>query len=219
MKKNKKDHSFFKEDSSEKMALFDERNTTEKNKKQQRSKVKKKKREVAIPSIAEVLPIQDMTEEGSFQLKGDGGYLDVVQLLSKDIYSPSTQETEYDIMKMAKFFQSYAPDIKIVSMNFPVNMKKQLDAINYKIAQNKAPLYERFLIRKREELQFLETYRTNREFYLYIYATSLKQLAEYRNNCRRYLGRVAPVIELTDEKKLDLLYKLYNQNSKLEKRG
>ncbi|WP_153464164.1 hypothetical protein ACJA3J_02575 [Halobacillus sp. SY10] len=219
MKKNKKGHPFFKEDNSEKMALFDERKTTEKNKKLQRSKVKKKKREVAIPSIAEVLPIQDMTEEGSFQLKGDGGYMDVVQLQSKDIYSPSTQETEYDIMKMAKFFQSYAPDIKIVSMNFPVNMKKQLDAINYKIAQNKAPLYERFLIRKREELHFLETYRTNREFYLYIYATSLKQLAEYRNNCRRYLGRVAPVIELTDEKKLDLLYKLNNQNSKLEKRG
>ncbi|MGR9047576.1 hypothetical protein ACQ4XT_02835 [Halobacillus faecis] len=219
MKKSKKDQPFFKEDSSEKMALFDERKTTEKNKKQQRSKAKKEKREVAIPSIAEILPIQDMTEEGSFQLKGDGGYMDVMQLQSKDIYSPSTQETEYDIMKMAKFFQSYAPDIKIVSMNFPVNMKKQLDAINYKIAQNKAPLYERFLIRKREELHFLETYRTNREFYLYIYATSLKQLAEYRNNCRRYLGRVAPVIELTDEKKLDLLYKLYNQNFKLEKRG
>ncbi|SFK48646.1 hypothetical protein SAMN04487936_11535 [Halobacillus dabanensis] len=219
MKNNKKDHPFFKEDSSEKMALFDERKTTVKNKKQQRSNAKKKKREVAIPSIAEILPIQDMTEEGSFQLKGDGGYMDVMQLQSKDIYSPSTQETEYDIMKMAKFFQSYAPDIKIVSMNFPVNMKKQLDAINYKIAQNKAPLYERFLIRKREELHFLEAYRTNREFYLYIYATSLKQLAEYRNNCRRYLGRVSPVIELTDEKKLDLLYKLYNQNSKLEKRG
>ncbi|MFC7322382.1 hypothetical protein [Halobacillus campisalis] len=219
MKKIKKDHPFFKEESSEEMALFDERKTTEKNKKQQRSKAKKEKREVAIPSIAEILPIQDMTEEGSFQLKGDGGYMDVMQLHSKDIYSPSTQETEYDIMKMAKFFQSYAPDIKIVSMNFPVNMKKQLDAINYKIAQNKAPLYERFLIRKREELHFLETYRTNREFYLYIYGTSLKQLAEYRNNCRRYLGRVAPVIELTDEKKLDLLYKLYNQNSKLEKRG
>ncbi|MYL56621.1 hypothetical protein GLW20_03775 [Virgibacillus halodenitrificans] len=217
MKKNKKDNTFFKEDSSEKMALFDERKNTE-NKKKQRSKAKKEKREVVIPSIAEILPIQDMTEEGSFQLKGDGGYMDVMQLHSKDIYSPSTQETEYDIMKMAKFFQAYASDIKIVSMNFPVNMKRQLDAINYKIAQNKAPLYERFLIRKREELHFLEAYRTNREFYLYIYATSLKQLAEYRNNCRRYLGRVAPIIELTDEKKLDLLYKIYNQNSKLEKR-
>ncbi|SFF88610.1 hypothetical protein SAMN05216353_11240 [Halobacillus alkaliphilus] len=219
MKKNKKDHPVFKEDSSEKMALFDERKTVEKKKKQISLKANKKKREVAIPSIAEILPIQDMTEEGSFHLQGEMGYMDVMQLQSKDIYSPSTQETEYDIMKMAKFFQSYAPDIKIVSMNFPVNMKKQLDAINYKIAHNEAPLYERFLIRKREELQFLETYRTNREFYLFIYATSLKQLAEYRNNCRRYLGRVAPIMELTDEKKLDLLYKLYNQNSKLEKRG
>ena len=219
MKNKKKHHPFFKENSPEKMALFDERKTAEKKKKQISLKANKKKREVAIPSIAEILPIQDMTEEGSFHLQGEMGYMDVMQLQSKDIYSPSTQETEYDIMKMAKFFQSYAPDIKIVSMNFPVNMKKQLDAINYKIAQNKAPLYERFLIRKREELQFLETYRTNREFYLFIYATSPKQLAEYRNNCRRYLGRVAPIMELTDEKKLDLLYKLYNQNSKLEKRG
>ncbi|ELK46176.1 hypothetical protein [Halobacillus sp. BAB-2008] len=219
MKNKKKHHPSFKENSPEKMALFDERKTAEKKKKQISLKANKKKREVAIPTIAEILPIQDMTEEGSFHLQGEMGYMDVMQLQSKDIYSPSTQETEYDIMKMAKFFQSYAPDIKIVSMNFPVNMKKQLDAINYKIAQNKAPLYERFLIRKREELQFLEAYRTNREFYLFIYATSLKQLAEYRNNCRRYLGRVAPIMELTDEKKLDLLYKFYNQNSKLEKRG
>lgn len=173
---------------------------------------------MAKASVADIIPIRDMTQDGAFELQQGKGYMDIVQLQSKDIYSPSTQETEYDILMLAKFLQSYAQDIKIVSMNFPVDMQKQLDAINHKIAQNTSPLYERFLLKKREELQFLETHRTNREFYLYIYASSIKQLSEYRNNCRRYLGRVAPMKALPDEKKLDLLYKFHNQNSKLEKR-
>ncbi|ASF38187.1 hypothetical protein CEH05_03300 [Halobacillus halophilus] len=207
----------FIEESEEQQALFDER--AKRRKKYKTPKARKKKREAVKASMADILPIQDMTSDGSFELQENKGYMDVMQLQSKDIYSPSTQETEYDIMMMAKFFQSYAHDIKVVSMNFPVDMQKQLDAIHRKIAQNTAPLYERFLLKKRDELQFLETHRTNREFYLYIYASSLKQLSEYRNNCRRYLGRVTPIIELTDEKKLDLIYKLNNLNTKLEKRG
>ena len=212
-----KGKAWFIEDSEEQQALFDER--AKRRKKYKTTKARKKKREAVKASMADILPIQDMTPDGSFELQENKGYMDVMQLQSKDIYSPSTQETEYDIMMMAKFFQSYAHDIKVVSMNFPVDMQKQLDAIHRKIAQNTAPLYERFLLKKRDELQFLETHRTNREFYLYIYASSLKQLSEYRNNCRRYLGRVTPIIELTDEKKLDLIYKLNNLNTKLEKRG
>ena len=73
MKNKKKHHPFFKENSPEKMALFDERKTAEKKKKQISLKANKKKREVAIPSIAEILPIQDMTEEGSFQSTGGNG--------------------------------------------------------------------------------------------------------------------------------------------------
>lgn len=215
----RKRHHLFTEEGAEQFALFDERKTERRKGIRHKPEARKKRRERVKASIADIIPIRDMTEEGSFELQDNQGYMDVMQLQSKDIYSPSTQETEFDIMMMAKFFQSYAHDIKIMSMNFPVNMKKQLDAINYKIAQNKDPLYEQFLLKKREELQFLETHRTNREFYLYIYAASLKQLSEYRQNCRRYLSRVAPLIELSDEKKLDLIYKLHNQNSKLEKRG
>ena len=216
---SKKEDHFFTEDSSEQYALFDERKTEKRKRKHRATKPRKKKRQMVKASIADIIPIRDMTDNGCFELQENKGYMDVLQLQSKDIYSTSTQETEYDIMMIAKFFQSYSHDIKIVSMNFPVDMQKQLDAINYKIARNTAPLYERFLLNKRDELQFLETHRTNREFYLYIYASSLKQLSEYRNNCRRYLSRVAPLLKLPEEKKLDLIYKLNNQNSKLEKRG
>lgn len=210
--------SFLLDERGDQPALFDEKAHRKRNKTYKRSNIRKKKRKTAKPSVADILPIRDMTTDGCFELQEHKGYMDMMQLQSKDIYSSSTKETEYDIMMMAKFFQSYAYDIKIVSMNFPVDMQKQLESINHKIARNTTPLYERFLLNKRDELKFLETYRTNREFYLYIYAASLKQLSEYRNHCRRYLGRVAPLIELTEEKKLDLLYKLYNQNSKLEKR-
>ncbi len=202
----------FSEDKGEQPALFDENITLKKHKRKKRRKTKRAR---VKASVADILSICDMTPDGAFSLQENKGYMDIMQLQSKDIYSPSTHETEYDIMMMAKFFQSFSYDIKIVSMNFPVDIQKQLRAIDHKIEKNSAPLYERFLLKKRQELQFLETHRTNREFYLFIYAASLKQLSEYRNNCRRYLGRVAPLIELTEEKKLDLIYKLYNQNSKL----
>lgn len=169
-------------------------------------------------SIAEIIPIIDLTEEGLLELKDSQGYFDILQLESKDIFSMNAEETSFNIYNLTYFFQAYQYPIKIVSLNFPVSTEKQQHFIQKKIESCTNPLYERFLNQKLEELQFLEWGRTNREYFLFVYAETELLVQERVDTVKRYLQRSIPAHSVSEEKKLEILYKLYNQNTKLGQR-
>lgn len=56
-----------------------------KREKQKRKKSKEKPDRVK-KSIAEIIPIIDLTEEGLLKLKDSQGYFDILQLESKDVF-------------------------------------------------------------------------------------------------------------------------------------
>lgn len=176
---------------------------------------KKEKRPEAKKSIAEILPIVDMTNAGIFELKEKQGFFDIWQLESKDIYSMNDQETRFDIYNLAHFYQAYQHPIKIVSLNFPVSTEKQQLFIQKKIEECDNELYEKFLMQKLKELQFLEWGRTNREYFLFVFGPTEFVVRERVDSANRYLSRAVPLSPVSEEKKIDILFKLYNQNSKL----
>lgn len=176
---------------------------------------KKEKRPEAKKTIAEIIPIVDITQNGLFELKENQGFLDIWQLESKDIYSMNDQETKFDIYNLAHFYQAYQYPIKIVSLNFPVSTEKQQLFIQKKIDECDNELYEKFLMQKLKELKFLEWGRTNREYYLFVFGPTEFVVRERVDSCNRYLSRAVPLSPVVEEKKIDILFKLYNQNSKL----
>lgn len=178
----------------------------------------KEKRPMAKKSIAALLPIIDQTEDGFFELKDDMGYLEIRQITSKDVYSMNEQEIEFDVGHFAHFLQAYQLPHKFVSMNFPVSTLQQQEFITKKINGCKNPLSKKFLYQKLKELQFLEWGRSNREYFIFIFGENEHLLKDNIQSVSRLLKRTMEVYEIDEEKKLNILLKLYNQNSKLGKK-
>ncbi|PEA68783.1 hypothetical protein, partial [Bacillus toyonensis] len=155
--------------------------TENKAKKQKREKAKKdvlkkknpkllgffsRKKKEAPPkvkkSIAEIMQIIDMTEDGIFELKNEE-FLEILQVEGDDMFSKNSDEQAFVIFSHAYFYQAYKQSIKLVFLNFPCQTTEQQHYIEKKIKECTSPLYERILNQKLKELQFLEWGRTNRE--------------------------------------------------------
>ncbi|EJQ31081.1 hypothetical protein IEC_05656 [Bacillus toyonensis] len=165
-------------------------------------------------SIAEIMQIVDMTEDGIFELKNEE-FLEILQVEGDDMFSKNSDEQAFVIFSHAYFYQAYKQSIKLVFLNFPCQTTEQQRYIEKKIKECTSPLYERILNQKLKELQFLEWGRTNREAFLFIYGETELILKERVDAAKRYIKRSTELLDVDEEKKLELMFKLFNQNAKL----
>jgi len=151
-------------------AILDENNViSEKQEKQKKTAVKS--------SFAEICPIIDITNNDFFEMRS-GEYLEIVQIESKDIYSLNETDLQNDINTLAIFYATYIDDLKIVPLDVPLSLERQKAYIAQRMRNNKNPAYETFLKARMKELENLEKYRTNREYFLFLYSDDEKKLLE-----------------------------------------
>ena len=187
-------------------AIFVESDQVQKRKKEAKPKVKS--------SYADLASVIDLTGNGFLELSDEKGYMDIVQLESSDIYALNESDKTKKIYHFATFLQWYNHDFKIIPFDFPVDTSTQQRHILEKMQQTSKPQYRQFLEKKLQELQFIEQRRTNREFFMFLYADDEYTLQSRTTEVEGQLQAVAPVIRLTDDKKINILYKLNNLNSK-----
>lgn len=183
-----------------------------KQKKLELKEIRKANKDV-LASTKELLGFVDVDDDDSIIMKN--GYLDIFQIDSKDIYSLTDVETTLNIYNFIAFLRSYPFDIKLITMNFPVNTLKQQEFIKKKIKEcdNKKYYYE--LIEELEQLVYLESTRQNREFYIMIFIKDTEEKESIKRTLFRSQNIAVQLIPLTVEKKLKILFKLNNPNTKL----
>ena len=183
-----------------------------KQKKLELKEIRKANKDV-LASTKDLLGFVDVDDDDSIIMKN--GYLDIFQIDSKDIYSLTDVETTLNIYNFIAFLRSYPFDIKLITMNFPVNTLKQQEFIKKKIKEcdNKKYYYE--LIEELEQLVYLESTRQNREFYIMIFIKDTEEKESIKRTLFRSQNVAVQLIPLTVEKKLKILFKLNNPNTKL----
>ena len=183
-----------------------------KQKKLELKEIRKANKDV-LASTKELLGFVDVDDDDSIIMKN--GYLDIFQIDSKDIYSLTDVETTMNIYNFIAFLRAYPFDIKLITMNFPVNTLKQQEFIKKKIKEcdNKKYYYE--LIEELEQLVYLESTRQNREFYIMIFIKDTEEKESIKRTLFRSQNIAVQLIPLTVEKKLKILFKLNNTNTKL----
>jgi len=196
-----------KKEDVQQTAIFDE-SQIKVEKKRKKEKVKLKS------SFADIAPYVDITANGYIELSDDAGFLEIVQLTSKDIFSLNEEDKNKNIYTLAYFFQWYLDDLKIIPLNFPVDTSVQQQHIMRKMENSTKREYLPHLQERLEELQFIEQERTNREYFMLIFGEDELTLQRKTKHVERLLHLVLPVIHLEEEKKISILYKLFNLNSK-----
>ena len=183
-----------------------------KQKKLELKEIRKANKDV-LASTKELLGFIDVDDDDSIIMKN--GYLDIFQIDSKDIYSLTDVETTMNIYNFIAFLRSYPFDIKLITMNFPVNTLKQQEFIKKKIKECDNEKYYYELIEELEQLVYLESTRQNREFYIMIFIKDTEEKDTIKRTLFRSQNIAVQLIPLTVEKKLKILFKLNNPNTKL----
>lgn len=193
----------------------EEKKIKKEEKKQKKLELKEIRRanKDVLASTKELLGFIDVDDDDSIIMKN--GYLDIFQIDSKDIYSLTDVETTMNIYNFIAFLRSYPFDIKLITMNFPVNTLKQQEFIKKKIKECDNEKYYYELIEELEQLVYLESTRQNREFYIMIFIKDTEEKESIKRTLFRSQNIAVQLIPLTIEKKLKILFKLNNPNTKL----
>lgn len=176
-------------------------------------KGQKNKNPVIKRTVLELLPEREyVPEKECFRLE-DGSYMDLLQIISKDLINASEDEVEYDCLKFAKAYRLYADDLKIVCLNFPCDYHKQKRFLEYKMKHTRNEIFKQTLEKKLQELVWLEKNNTTREYYYMIFAGNLEEIEKNRLTLTTSLG-VGPgglIDRITREKKEEILCRLRNK--------
>lgn len=164
-------------------------------------------------SVVDLIPLLDMEYDEYFRTTY--GYMNIFQIDSKDVYSLNQDEIERHIHDFANFLKLYQDDIKIVCMQFPVNTEIQQANILKKMSTSEIPMYHHFLQKRLNELRYLEQNRYNKEYFLFIYAKNLNGIKEREELIFRISNENVRFKKIDSDKKLKILFKLANQNSKI----
>ncbi|QNK90445.1 hypothetical protein H7992_05060 [Sporosarcina sp. resist] len=205
----------YSEEKEEKVGLIDKVPLLKKLKgaaKKKSAPTKTQKKERVLRQTSHILPFVQIEEE-CITLKT--GVMDIFQITTKDLYSLNDDDMQFLLLSQARFYRSYASSYKTVALNFPSNTEKQKNYWSKKKEKTTDSLRIRFIERKLFELNFLERERTNREFFMFVYADTPQQLEEEKNQSLRGMRQSFPLESLSIDKKQDVLFMLANQNSKL----
>lgn len=193
---------------------------TKEEKKELREKEKLEKKELKNlkrefkkidPSTENILPFLDADIDNTFITKT--GFLDIYQVVTKDIYSFSDYDIKLHIYNYIAFLRSYVNDIKFISMNFPVNTSENQEYIRKKMLKTDNPIFLESLQEKLDQFEFLEKHRTNREYYIMVFSD--KEKKHMMSNLLRNQTRIFVLKEMSLEKKIKIIFKLNNLNTKI----
>lgn len=161
----------------------------------------------------ELLPFKDIDDDDS--IITELGYIDIFQIDSKNIYSLNEIERKMHIYSFVSFLRGYVYDFKLITMKFPVNTLKQQRFLEKKLKECDNEIYANFLKEKLEQLIFLEENRQNKEFYIMIFIKDTDNKEEVKGLLLRNQNIAIKLKPLDVEKKLKILFKLNNPNTKL----
>lgn len=185
----------------------------EKKKKRNEEKALKKESKNTLPSTRKVLPFIDVDEDDVFMTKQ--GYLDIYQISTIDTTNLSETERKVYVYSFIAFLRNFVEDFKIIIMNFPVNTVRQQEYIESKIASCKNKIYMNYLKEELDKLKFMEKHRNNKEYFLMVFMKNKADRDSMIKKIELVQNIAVPLNQLDLEKKIKILFKLNNMNTKL----
>lgn len=160
--------------------------------------------------MQDILPLATF-EAGSFRMQ-DGTYMNMVQIVTKDLSHLTPDALAFDELQFAKFYMSYSGDCKIIALNFPTNTKEQQKYFNHKLENTRNPIYRQFLSDNLELLQRVEKQKTEREYYIFYFGENIEELQNNEMKILATLGAYDMIHTIPDEKKRQIIEKINNKS-------
>lgn len=164
----------------------------------------------AMANMIDLFEIQQYDIKNScFGLKS-GRCLDLVRVICTDFQSIREMDLEYENLKMEQFYSRYPSDLKLVCVNMPERCTEQLSFVSHKLEDCSHEWRRSALKARKMELEWLEKNRQRKEYYLFLYADSVEQLADARGGAVARLEDARLVMTISCQEKIEVLVKMMN---------
>ena len=183
-------------------------------KKKDKREDKEKKTEIRKDN-RQIFPVRYFDEEADAFVLSDNSYMNLLEVIAKDRPNMQTDEIQYDVLSIARFYKLYKDDIKWITLNFPINTTKQQEAKKKMLESTNDPVRKKWLMRHIDELERLDKNITKREYYLMFFGKSKEEYMKNVTNILNYIGegRDRIVTEMSKAKRIYILKKLNNMSS------
>jgi len=188
-------------------------NKEEVEKKSSVSFFKREKKPKVYKSVMDVLPFSHVDED--YIVLNDGSYLEILQIETTDLHSKNDDELQQLLYPRTGFIRSYNNAFKEVALNFPVDASLQRRYWLKKMKSTNNPVKLRIIERNLQSFDFIEKERTNREFFMFIYADTKAGIQSLVAQAIRMNQFSFPMHEIQLQKKKDVLFLMNNSNTKL----
>ncbi|WP_010529462.1 hypothetical protein [Lentibacillus jeotgali] len=178
----------------------------------QRDKSSSIKKEKMLRQTPEILPFLQIHDD--YILLKDG-VMDILQIQTKNIHALNDADLNVLLMNRTRFLRSYFRSYKEIILNFPANTEAQRTYWLKKRKNTTSPIRLEYIDQKLVEFDFLERERSNREFFIFVYADDKQELTDRKNDAMQGMQQAFPLTELPQTKKEQILFLLNNQNTKL----
>lgn len=175
-------------------------------------KKQKTKKPKVLRQTTDILPFVQIHDD---HILMKNGVMDIFQIETKNINALNDIDLNYLLLNRARFLRSYFQSYKEVILNFPANTRTQRSYWLKKMEETSNPVHLRYIQQKLYEFDFLEKERSNREFFLFVYADDKEALDDRKEECTQGMKESFPLKELSRSKKEQILFLLNNQNTKL----
>lgn len=184
-----------------------------KQKKEKTEKQKQKERNKRIKEMSDMLkliPIITFDPMRECFITNDDKYVDIVQIIAKDLSNVGRDVTHYDAMVFEKLYKIYKDDFKVIFMDYPVDVFRQIKYFKGRMNKPIPDVFVQYLKEKIAELEYLEQHRNNREFFIIFYSNTLEESFKNKNIIIGTLDSLAKEIDI--DKKIRIFNKLANKN-------
>ncbi|TLQ49495.1 hypothetical protein FEZ33_00470 [Ruoffia tabacinasalis] len=185
------------------------------NKKKRFSRVKKNQKTKSQKNLTtlDLLPYKTVVGEDNV-LQLNEGFMDILELKGYNMAGMDNEDLLHVIYQYESLVKMYVFPFKLITLYSPLDTSAQqkyyLDLIN----ETTNLKHKKLLMETYYEMKWFQNNNYNKEFYFMIYADTLEELRECRNDFMQYKGDLS-VGRITLEKKRAILFKLNNPTSKI----
>ena len=172
-----------------------------------------KEKNKARNTVLSLLDVRRYDNDAQAFQKEDGAYFDLLQVLGRDLNALRDEDVWYDIRVYTMLYRTYPDDLKWICTTYPTDVSEQQRYWFHKLQSTHSPIFRRWIETEIAKLEWLAENRSDKEYYVMIFAKDKEGLRERRTTVQVCLKQY--VQEIPAIKKARILEKFYNQTEQL----
>ena len=186
-----------------------------KKKNNRASETKKEKKPEVIKNCLDILPIRSMDAHLEAFRLADGSYMDILQILSRDLHNMDDDSLQMEIFNLMKILKTVGCDLKFVSAKFPLNLTGQKNILQHHRENVQDEVRQLWLDRQIHELETVEENISTLHFYLFYFGATEDEFIRNRESILKYGGSGNGRLfeDVSFSQKVNIVQKLCNPNT------